>query len=128
VLHTLKGSARLAGALRLGEMAHRAESAIENLGTENLASAELEPLLEHLDRIQADFQQLRLPVGGEGQAPAAAQAQPAHAPVVEAADLPDAPAMPMARGEVAEPTPFSFVAARASARQTVRCARNCSTA
>jgi len=120
VLHTLKGSARLAGALRLGEMAHRAESAIENLGTENLASAELEPLLEHLDRIQADFQQLRLPVGGEGQAPAAAQAQPAHAPVVEAADLPDAPAMPMARGEVAEPTPFSFVAARASARQTVR--------
>ena len=132
VLHTLKGSARLAGALRLGEMAHRTESAIETLSTEDLASAELEPLLEHLDRIQADFQQLRLPAGGEGQAPAAAdarvspvapaaaQAQPARAPVPEAAGLPDAPAMPVARGEVAEPTPFSFVAARASARQTVR--------
>ena len=33
-LHTLKGSARLAGAMRLGEMAHRLESAIEHLGTD----------------------------------------------------------------------------------------------
>ena len=32
-LHTLKGSARLAGALRLGELAHRMESEIESLGS-----------------------------------------------------------------------------------------------
>ncbi|MFO1266464.1 MAG: Hpt domain-containing protein [Rubrivivax sp.] len=31
-LHTLKGGARLAGAMRLGEMAHRLETAIEHLG------------------------------------------------------------------------------------------------
>jgi chemosensory pili system protein ChpA (sensor histidine kinase/response regulator) len=34
-LHTLKGSARLAGALRLGELAHRMESEIEQLGSES---------------------------------------------------------------------------------------------
>ena len=132
VLHTLKGSARLAGALRLGEMAHRTESAIETIGTENLVSADLEPLLEHLDRIQADFQQLRQPAGGEAPAhaasdargspavPAAAAPAPAPAAAVGAMDLPDTPVAPAERGEVAGPTPFSFVAARASARQTVR--------
>ncbi|CAM5781644.1 Hpt domain-containing protein [Ottowia pentelensis] len=132
VLHTLKGSARLAGALRLGEMAHRTESAIETIGTENLVSADLEPLLEHLDRIQADFQQLRQPAGGEAPAhavsdarvspaaPVVAESAPVSTPVVEAMDLPDTPAAPAERSEVAGPTPFSFVAARASARQTVR--------
>ena len=30
-LHTFKGGARLAGAMRLGEMAHRLETAIEHL-------------------------------------------------------------------------------------------------
>jgi chemosensory pili system protein ChpA (sensor histidine kinase/response regulator) len=40
VLHTLKGSARLAGALRLGEMAHRMESAIEQLGSESVQGSQ----------------------------------------------------------------------------------------
>ncbi|WP_310732445.1 Hpt domain-containing protein, partial [Rubrivivax gelatinosus] len=31
-LHTFKGGARLAGAMRLGERAHRMETAIERLG------------------------------------------------------------------------------------------------
>ncbi|MFD2378183.1 Hpt domain-containing protein [Ottowia pentelensis] len=140
VLHTLKGSARLAGALRLGEMAHRTESAIETIGTENLVSADLEPLLEHLDRIQADFQQLRQPAGGEAPAhavsdarvspaaPVVAESAPVSTPVVEAMDLPDTPAAPAERSEVAGPTPFSFVAARASAGRRCGCARNCSTA
>ena len=39
-LHTLKGSARLAGAMRLGERAHRMESAIETLGTEGADRAD----------------------------------------------------------------------------------------
>jgi chemosensory pili system protein ChpA (sensor histidine kinase/response regulator) len=59
VLHTLKGSARLAGALRLGEMTHRMESAIEQLGTDHLATAQLEPLLTRLDDIQVNFNALR---------------------------------------------------------------------
>ena len=35
-LHTLKGSSRLAGAMRLGEMSHRLESAIEQLDMETV--------------------------------------------------------------------------------------------
>jgi len=63
VLHTLKGSARLAGAMRLGEMAHRMESSIEQIGSESLQPSQLEPLLTRLDDMQAAFAAL-------GEAPA----------------------------------------------------------
>lgn len=59
VLHTLKGSARLAGAMRLGEMTHRMESAIEHLGTEFLHASQLEHLLTRFDAIQTIFNHLR---------------------------------------------------------------------
>ncbi len=59
VLHTLKGSARLAGAMRLGEMTHRMESAIEQLGTESLQTMQLEPLLTRFDAILKNFDSLR---------------------------------------------------------------------
>jgi chemosensory pili system protein ChpA (sensor histidine kinase/response regulator) len=55
LLHTLKGSARLAGAMRLGEMAHRMESSIEQIGTEALQSIQLEPLLTRFDTLQSAF-------------------------------------------------------------------------
>nr|WP_315464817.1 Hpt domain-containing protein [uncultured Rhodoferax sp.] len=55
LLHTLKGSARLAGAMRLGEMSHRMESSIEQLGAEGLQSIQLEPLLGRFDVLQAAF-------------------------------------------------------------------------
>lgn len=55
VLHTLKGSARLAGAMRLGEMAHRMESGIEQLGSEQLLAVQLEPLLGRFDALQNAF-------------------------------------------------------------------------
>nr|WP_315247125.1 Hpt domain-containing protein [uncultured Albidiferax sp.] len=58
-LHTLKGSARLAGALRLGEMAHRLETEIERLGSEPLQSAQIEPLLSHFDALQTQMDSLR---------------------------------------------------------------------
>ncbi|MBC7682962.1 MAG: Hpt domain-containing protein, partial [Ferruginibacter sp.] len=58
-LHTLKGSARLAGALRLGELAHRLETEIERLGSEPLQSAQIEPLLSHCDALQANMDSLR---------------------------------------------------------------------
>ncbi|MBK9235925.1 MAG: response regulator [Rhodoferax sp.] len=59
VLHTLKGSARLAGANRLGEMTHRMESVIEQLGTEFLQSAQIDPLLVRFDAIHVNFDALR---------------------------------------------------------------------
>ena len=58
-LHTLKGSARLAGALRLGELAHRLESAMEPLGGDGLRAAQIEPLLAHCAMLQADMDRLR---------------------------------------------------------------------
>ena len=58
-LHTLKGSARLAGALRLGELAHRLETEIERLDSDPLQSAQIEPLLSHCDALQAHMDSLR---------------------------------------------------------------------
>ncbi|MBH2019592.1 MAG: Hpt domain-containing protein [Burkholderiales bacterium] len=59
VLHTLKGSARLAGAMRLGEMAHRIESEIASIDAEAAASQEFEFLLTHFDGMQNAFEGLR---------------------------------------------------------------------
>lgn len=58
-LHTLKGSARLAGAMRLGERAHRMESEIEILGSQGAERADIEKLLTRLDALQATFDALR---------------------------------------------------------------------
>ncbi len=58
-LHTLKGSARLAGALRLGEMVHRMETTAERLGSDVQRSADLEPLQSAFDAISARFEVLR---------------------------------------------------------------------
>jgi chemosensory pili system protein ChpA (sensor histidine kinase/response regulator) len=58
VLHTLKGSARLAGAMRLGEMSHRMESSIEQIGIEQVQSVQLEPLLTRFDSLQVVFDAL----------------------------------------------------------------------
>jgi len=89
-LHTLKGGARLAGAMRLGEMAHRLETAIERLAGHGAVHAdEVEPLLMRSDRMAMVLEALR----------AAARSEPARgaavvAPPVEAA--PVTPAMPPA--------------------------------
>ncbi|MDB5742719.1 MAG: CheA signal transduction histidine kinase [Polaromonas sp.] len=59
VLHTLKGSARLAGAMRLGEMAHRIESEIAFVSSESASSQEFEPMMTRFDRMQTAFEGLR---------------------------------------------------------------------
>jgi chemosensory pili system protein ChpA (sensor histidine kinase/response regulator) len=58
LLHTLKGSARLAGALRLGEMAHRMESAIESFGT-STDPVLVEGLIQRFDAMQSSLDTLR---------------------------------------------------------------------
>ena len=60
VLHTLKGSARLAGAMRLGEMSHRMESDIESLGSQNATTANIEPLMGSFDTMGNVLDVLRL--------------------------------------------------------------------
>ncbi|MDL2339066.1 MAG: Hpt domain-containing protein, partial [Pseudomonadota bacterium] len=59
-LHTLKGGARLAGAMRLGELVHRLESRIENLmalpAETPATAADIEPLLGRCDALRAAFE------------------------------------------------------------------------
>ncbi|WP_296509781.1 Hpt domain-containing protein [Rhodoferax sp.] len=84
LLHTLKGSARLAGAMRLGEMAHRMESSIEVLGAEGLQTIQLEPLLSRFDALQSVFAAL-------GQAASVVDVEPEE-PAARAATVPAASA------------------------------------
>ncbi|WP_298927852.1 Hpt domain-containing protein [uncultured Ramlibacter sp.] len=117
-LHTLKGSARLAGALRLGEMAHRMESEIEQFGAEALATADLEPLLQRFDNLQTRFDVLR---AVQAAGPEAAVAEPLDEEVPGAADVLVVPAAPSAgRASLAMPVVTLMAPKRAAANQAVR--------
>jgi chemosensory pili system protein ChpA (sensor histidine kinase/response regulator) len=59
-LHTLKGSARMAGAIRLGELAHLMESGVEAAIEANAFPPELfAELEEKMDRLSADVERLQ---------------------------------------------------------------------
>ena len=85
-LHTLKGSARLAGALRLGEMAHRIESEIEYMGSESAAGTDFDPLLTRFDAMEHTLDGLRKSVSIDGVVPAPVAAAPEPAPVAVSAN------------------------------------------
>lgn len=83
-LHTFKGGARLAGAMRVGELAHRLETAIEHLAAQDdVAVADVELLLGKADAMASAFERLRRPATTP---PAAARPEvPAPAPAPAAA-------------------------------------------
>ncbi len=87
-LHTFKGGARLAGAMRLGEMAHRLETGIEHLSVEpNPVAAQIDPLLARADSMVSAYEVLRR--RGAEPAPAATPtAAPPAAPAPLAAPVP----------------------------------------
>ena len=61
-LHTFKGGARLAGAMRVGEMAHRLETDIEHLlARHETHASDIEPLLGRADAMLTVFEALRRP-------------------------------------------------------------------
>jgi len=135
VLHTLKGSARLAGALRLGEMAHRTESEIEAIGSDHLGSAQVAPLLDHLDELEWGLRRLQPTSGASlvaSAAPAvvvapAVLAAPAPAPTqteppaaAAAADIGTDGSAAGMRAPVALPAPLVLTSARVAASQAVR--------
>ena len=112
-LHTLKGGARLAGAMRLGEMAHRLESVVEQLTAHNrpnevAAIAQLHPGIDALTQALQQAQQpgaavLDIDVSAPatpGDAPAAALAEPVPAAQISQAD-PAAQPAPVAGPEPA---------------------------
>ena len=125
-LHTLKGSARLAGALRLGELAHRMESEIEALGSDRGYSvADLEPLLQRYDGLQANFDRVRAagaPLTAQDSAPASVPAAPADAGVDAAASGPGTGAAVPAPGRAVLAMPAVSILApqRAASNQAVR--------
>lgn len=127
-LHTLKGSSRLAGAMRLGEMAHRLESAVEQVDTEAPSAEAIEPLLVAFDGLQSNFDALRT-IGAQGLAEPmavspAAEAAPEPSAAAPSASAPDsdlAPAQaPVPRPAVRLPGASQLTAARPVSSQSVR--------
>ena len=131
-LHTLKGSARLAGALRLGELAHRMESAVELIPQEDAQTSQIEPLLGVLDGLQSNFERTRHPTNdaiateSAGSLPAsnavtAVQARPAAAGLAEPAALINPVlATPIRSMPMAASSPLVTQALRSGSNQTVR--------
>jgi len=114
-LHTLKGGARLAGAMRLGELAHRLETAIEHLlQAESASTAEVERLESRADALAAKFEALK---SGDAEAYAeAAQSLEPLAPVAQASTAPvaldDIPTLPVIESSAAliHPVPMDIAA------------------
>lgn len=86
-LHTLKGSARMAGAMACGEMLHNMETRIE----EAIAAMPVTP--EHIDALEAALDRVALLVDALRKSPADMPAEPAPEPMEES-PLAAAPAMP----------------------------------
>jgi chemosensory pili system protein ChpA (sensor histidine kinase/response regulator) len=106
-LHTLKGSARMAGAIRLGELTHimegRIEAAVEAGSVGEALFVELE---EKMDRLSLDLE--RMAAGPEAEAPPAPE--PPQAAAAPAA-APAAPAAPRAEAPLPAPTAMLRVSA-----------------
>ncbi len=119
VLHTFKGSARMAGAMRLGELAHRMESRLM-VGEEPAAAtpvlfealdADLDDIAFLLEGLRAGKSNLELPWVAQAKAaaapqePAAVEVEPEIAPLAPAVPL-HAPAavVPIAPAATAAPT------------------------
>ncbi|HZJ71277.1 MAG TPA: Hpt domain-containing protein, partial [Planctomycetota bacterium] len=86
-LHTLKGSARMAGAIRLGELTHLMESRIDAAIEGNAYSPELfAELEEKMDRLSADVERMRAGPA-EPEAPVGAARGQERSRVAEAAPL-----------------------------------------
>jgi len=131
-LHTLKGSARLAGAMRLGEMSHRLESAIEQIDVDTVQASDVEPLLGSFDGLQTVFNALRnisaqeptepvvvTPVREE--APVATAAEASVPPVAaQAPATAPVPAAAVARPVLARPQALDVAPVRTASGHTIR--------
>jgi len=109
-LHTLKGGARLAGAMRLGELVHRLESRIENLtalAADAAAPAhQIEPLLGRCDALRQAFETVQKAVAAGDGIPSEADDGVAAPTPVRAEAVPTADAPPGTAA--AEPEPIDM--------------------
>jgi chemosensory pili system protein ChpA (sensor histidine kinase/response regulator) len=98
-LHTLKGSARMAGAMRLGELTHRVEDRVGKAVAQNVLDDALwNEMDNYLDRIAHAIEQLSAPAATETAIEPAAETTQTIAEA--AAPLAAAPATPAAALEV----------------------------
>ena len=87
-LHTVKGSARMAGAMRLGQHAHELETQIENMvhaGTSTLPATAFDELLANYDAAMLLFEGLQQPAQADAapeQAHTPAPVEPVRSPLV----------------------------------------------
>ncbi|MCF8203706.1 MAG: Hpt domain-containing protein [Methylotenera sp.] len=111
-LHTFKGGARLAGAMRLGEQAHHLESAIEALVHAGTADAvQVQALQDEGDALEQAFEALGrslmaaapAPVEPQVVAPPPPAPEPAPAPIEAPAPAVTAPAPAFVADKPAEP-------------------------
>lgn len=116
-LHTLKGSSRLAGAMRLGEMSHRLESAIEQLDVDTVQTGDIEPLLAHFDALKAGFD-LLCNAGAEIPEESAIDAPPIQ--VAPPANAGGAVAKPLPPAAIRLPSAAQLSPIRSVANQSVR--------
>ncbi|HEX2540868.1 MAG TPA: response regulator [Caldimonas sp.] len=128
-LHTLKGGARLAGAMRLGEMAHRLETRIERLTATDAPSpgaGDVETLQTLSDSMTQAFEALRSrDAQAYADAVAAAVLPAAQVPAPDAAPVPAvAPVFEVApMGPAAVAANDSYESARAAERGAAKEAR-----
>ena len=122
-LHTLKGSARLAGALRLGEMSHRMESEIEEFGLDGVRPADLELLTQRVDAMQANLDQLRA-TGAAAEPSQLASLEPLVQESEQRAGATDSNGAPVApaaaRNVIALPAATTLAPIRQASNQAVR--------
>ena len=86
VLHTLKGSARMAGAMAMGELTHYMETRVENaLAVKQPPASLFEELETSWDRMGVVFEELQTP-GSAEEKPAALQAHAAPVPAMPAVE------------------------------------------
>ena len=103
LLHTLKGSARMCGAMALGELTHAMETKVENaMGLKSLPPTLFDELETSFDRMGVLYDQL--------QHPERATAEPVAAPVVEAAPVVNLAAAPTVETALQEAVPAGAAA------------------
>jgi len=113
VLHTFKGSARMAGAIRLGELCHIMETKVEEALEKNAYPKALwDELEDKMDRLSLDVERMETGAPEEDEAAAEAPAAVAPAPIAR----PAAPARPGAEPQrPAAPLPSAAAMLRVNA-------------
>jgi chemosensory pili system protein ChpA (sensor histidine kinase/response regulator) len=112
LLHTIKGSARMAGAMRLGQHCHEIETHIENMVHAGSATPQaFDELLAHYDHALLLFEQLQHPDAQTSNAPADAGQAPDGGRMSDMA----ADSATSVAGDAAAALPAEHSAARAAA-------------